>query len=173
MEWSLWTSSAGGSSRQAVTVASTANTMITHCKPTPLSCISLALSLQSQPPTSHSIGDAKGEYHLLSLANPLSLLRQRCTTQRLRLPSYRSMIIAGTSFLIGAVFQASAKNTIALLFIGRVFWGIGKCSVGHLFKTLALSAPAYRLRSCCSVQVSDLATTVPLSTQLRWLHPGA
>ena len=38
------------------------------------------------------------------------------------------MIIAGTSFLIGSAFQAAAKNTIALLFIGRVFWGIGKCS---------------------------------------------
>lgn len=39
------------------------------------------------------------------------------------------MIIAGTSFLIGAIFQASAKSTIALLFIGRVFWGIGECSI--------------------------------------------
>lgn len=36
------------------------------------------------------------------------------------------MMIAGTSFLIGAIFQASAKSTIALLFIGRVFWGVGK-----------------------------------------------
>ena len=34
-------------------------------------------------------------------------------------------MIAGTAFIIGAIFQASAKNTIALLFIGRVFWGIG------------------------------------------------
>ena len=38
----------------------------------------------------------------------------------------RSMIIAGTSFLIGSVFQASAKAHLSLLFIGRVFWGIGK-----------------------------------------------
>ena len=36
-----------------------------------------------------------------------------------------SMIIAGTAFCIGAVFQASAKSTVALLFIGRVFWGVG------------------------------------------------
>lgn len=34
------------------------------------------------------------------------------------------MIIAGTAFLIGSVFQSAAKSTIALLFIGRVFWGI-------------------------------------------------
>lgn len=51
------------------------------------------------------------------------------------------MIIAGTSFLIGAVFQASAKNTIALLFIGRVFWGIGKCSVRNLFRYSCTFAP--------------------------------
>ena len=49
-----------------------------------------------------------------------------------RLPSCRSMIIAGTAFLIGSVFQAAAKSTIALLFIGRVFWGIGKCSSAQL-----------------------------------------
>ena len=53
------------------------------------------------------------------------------------------MIIAGTSFCIGAVFQASAKSTIALLFIGRVFWGIGKqscsltvCTIEHALKSL-------------------------------------
>jgi len=41
----------------------------------------------------------------------------------------RSMIIAGTAFCIGAVCQASAKNTFAPLFLGRIFWGIGKFAV--------------------------------------------
>jgi hypothetical protein len=39
------------------------------------------------------------------------------------------MIIAGTAFCIGAVCQASAKNTFAPLFLGRIFWGIGKLAV--------------------------------------------
>lgn len=34
-------------------------------------------------------------------------------------------MIAGSSFIIGAVLQGAAKNTIALLFLGRIFWGIG------------------------------------------------
>ena len=37
-----------------------------------------------------------------------------------------SMIIAGTAFLIGSVFQASAIAHVSLLFIGRVFWGVGE-----------------------------------------------
>lgn len=41
------------------------------------------------------------------------------------------MIIAGTSFLIGSVFQASAKAHLSLLFIGRVFWGVGKPHINH------------------------------------------
>ena len=147
MEWSLWNSFVGGSSRLAATVASTANIMIKHYRLTPPSCTSLALSLPSQPPTSHSIGDEKGECSANKLlppsvlVYPLFRLQQRCISQRLNLPSYRSMIIAGTSFLIGAVFQACAKNTIALLFIGRVFWGIGECSVGNFVFTLARFAP--------------------------------
>ena len=36
------------------------------------------------------------------------------------------MIIAGTSFLIGSVFQASANAHVSLLFIGRIFWGVGE-----------------------------------------------
>lgn len=52
------------------------------------------------------------------------------------------MIIAGTSFLIGSIFQASStKGHIWLLFIGRVCWGVGEfpdqyvwqlCEVGCL-----------------------------------------
>ena len=83
-------------------------------------------------------------------------------------------MIAGTSFLIGAVFQAAAKNTIALLFIGRVFWGVGKCSVNNvLFYTIALAPLCVLSEVVLLLQVSDLAITVPLSTQLRWPHPGA
>ena len=49
------------------------------------------------------------------------------------------MIIAGTSFCIGAIFQASAKNTVALLFIGRVFWGIGMFLVRHQDVSIVIS----------------------------------
>ena len=35
------------------------------------------------------------------------------------------MTIAGTAFLIGCVWQAAAKKYVALLLVGRVFWGIG------------------------------------------------
>ena len=49
------------------------------------------------------------------------------------------MIIAGTSFCTGAIFQASAKNTVALLFIGRVFWGIGMFLVRHQDVSIAIS----------------------------------
>lgn len=52
-----------------------------------------------------------------------------------------SMIIAGTAFCIGAVFQASAKSTIALLFIGRVFWGIGE-SATCLYMCMSAAAAA-------------------------------
>lgn len=44
----------------------------------------------------------------------------------------RSMMIAGSAFLIGAIFQASAKSTIALIFIGRIFWGVGQPCICHL-----------------------------------------
>ena len=37
-----------------------------------------------------------------------------------------SMIIAGTAFLTGSVFQASASSHVSLLFVGRVFWGVGE-----------------------------------------------
>ena len=49
------------------------------------------------------------------------------------------MIIAGTSFCIGAIFQASAKNTVALLFIGRVFWGIGMFLLRHQDVSIVMS----------------------------------
>lgn len=49
------------------------------------------------------------------------------------------MIIAGTSFCIGAIFQASAENTVALLFIGRVFWGIGMFLLKHQDVSIVIS----------------------------------
>lgn len=49
------------------------------------------------------------------------------------------MIIAGTSFCIGAIFQASAKSTVALLFIGRIFWGIGVFLLSHQDVSIAFS----------------------------------
>ena len=83
------------------------------------------------------------------------------------------MIIAGTSFLIGAVFQASAKSTIALLFIGRVFWGVGtSVLLPGLSAVRAEFTLIHNLCCCLDSQVSALATIVPSSTQLRWLHPG-
>lgn len=35
------------------------------------------------------------------------------------------MLIAGISFLIGCVWQVAAKRYVALLLIGRIFWGVG------------------------------------------------
>ena len=35
------------------------------------------------------------------------------------------MTIAGVAFLIGCVWQVAAKNHVALLLVGRVFWGVG------------------------------------------------
>lgn len=37
----------------------------------------------------------------------------------------RSMTIAGVAFLIGCVWQVAAKKHVALLLVGRVFWGVG------------------------------------------------
>ena len=37
----------------------------------------------------------------------------------------RSMTIAGSAFLIGCVWQAAAKRYVALLLVGRIFWGVG------------------------------------------------
>lgn len=37
----------------------------------------------------------------------------------------RSMTIAGAAFLIGCVWQVAAKKHVALLLVGRVFWGVG------------------------------------------------
>ena len=52
------------------------------------------------------------------------------------------MIIGGTAFLIGSAFQASAKNTIALLFIGRIIWGVGKIKPCQQACTSATQLPA-------------------------------
>lgn len=35
------------------------------------------------------------------------------------------MTIAGVAFLIGCVWQVAAKKHVALLLVGRVFWGVG------------------------------------------------
>lgn len=37
----------------------------------------------------------------------------------------RSMTIAGVAFLIGCVWQVAAKRYVALLLVGRIFWGVG------------------------------------------------
>jgi len=37
----------------------------------------------------------------------------------------RSMTIAGVAFLIGCVWQVAAKRHVALLLVGRIFWGVG------------------------------------------------
>ncbi len=34
-------------------------------------------------------------------------------------------MIAGAAFIIGAILQASSKDTIAMIYIGRIFWGFG------------------------------------------------
>ncbi len=35
------------------------------------------------------------------------------------------MTIAGVAFLIGCVWQVAAKRYVALLLVGRIFWGVG------------------------------------------------
>lgn len=78
-------------------------------------------------------------------------------------PARRSMIIAGTSFLIGAVFQASAKSTIALLFIGRVFWGVGKC-------TIILSVLSIVLKLVYLAQILPLCTGVGFGDHCAFIY---
>lgn len=67
----------------------------------------------------------------------------------------RSMQIAGTSFIIGSIFQASAccgYNHRFLLFIGRIFWGVGVGFGDHCVRILS---PLYLFswkswkNSCC------------------------
>ena len=53
------------------------------------------------------------------------------------------MQIAGASFIIGAVFQAStccSEGHRFLLFIGRIFWGIGVGFGDHSVSRLAFSS---------------------------------
>ncbi|DBA99607.1 TPA: species-specific tRNA processing, variant 3 [Trebouxia sp. C0006] len=73
-----------------------------------------------------------------------------------------SMIIAGTSFCIGAIFQASAKNTVALLFIGRVFWGIGIGFGDHcaFIYTAEMAPPRWRGRLNTLVQLGTIGGIV-------------
>ncbi|KAL0036126.1 hypothetical protein WJX79_004397 [Trebouxia sp. C0005] len=73
-----------------------------------------------------------------------------------------SMIIAGTSFCIGAIFQASAKSTVALLFIGRIFWGIGIGFGDHcaFIYTAEMAPPRWRGRLNTLVQLGTIGGIV-------------
>lgn len=73
-----------------------------------------------------------------------------------------SMIIAGTAFCIGAVFQASAKSTVALLFIGRVFWGVGVGFGDHcaFIYTAEMAPPKWRGRLNTIVQLGTISGIV-------------
>ena len=70
------------------------------------------------------------------------------------------MIIAGTSFLVGAIFQASAMRHVELLFIGRIFWGVGKISA--LLTYLLLGSEAlHRLQAHLQFQTAVPASIPP------------
>ncbi|KAL0041564.1 hypothetical protein WJX79_007531 [Trebouxia sp. C0005] len=73
-----------------------------------------------------------------------------------------SMIIAGTSFCIGAVCQASAKNTFAPLFLGRIFWGIGVGFGDHcaFIYTAEMAPPRWRGRLNTIVQLGTIGGIV-------------
>ncbi|KAK9793166.1 hypothetical protein WJX73_001731, partial [Symbiochloris irregularis] len=74
----------------------------------------------------------------------------------------RSMIIAGTAYCIGAVLQGAAKNTIALLFIGRIFWGIGVGFGDHcaFIYTAEMAPPRWRGRLNTLVQLGTISGIV-------------
>ncbi|KAL0050450.1 hypothetical protein WJX82_011458 [Trebouxia sp. C0006] len=73
-----------------------------------------------------------------------------------------SMIIAGTAFCIGAVCQASAKNTFAPLFLGRIFWGIGVGFGDHcaFIYTAEMAPPRWRGRLNTIVQLGTIGGIV-------------
>lgn len=132
---SLWHNFQGGFSHRLETAASIASTTTNRCRPIPPLCISPAVWRLSLRLTLRSTGVARGKFEtrravvrVLFCTSPTRGLRSTwCLLRTLHVD--RSMIIAGTSFCIGAVCQASAKNTFAPLFLGRIFWGIGKFAV--------------------------------------------
>ncbi|KAL3154027.1 species-specific tRNA processing, variant 2 [Trebouxia sp. C0010 RCD-2024] len=88
-----------------------------------------------------------------------------------------SMIIAGTSFLIGSIFQASStKGHIWLLFIGRVCWGVGIGFGDHcaFIYTAEMAPPRWRGRLNTLVQLGTItgivvANAINIATNnLQW-----
>ena len=128
---SLWHSFPGGFSHRPETAASTASTTTNRCRHIPPLCISPAVWRLSLRLTLRSTGVARGKCLNDVWQSSDKLLRDLRSTWCLLTTLHvdRSMVIAGTAFCIGAVCQASAKNTFAPLFLGRIFWGIGKFAV--------------------------------------------
>jgi sugar porter (SP) family MFS transporter len=74
----------------------------------------------------------------------------------------RSMIIAGTAYCLGSILQAAAMRSIAMLFIGRVFWGIGVGFGDHcaFIYTAEMAPPKLRGRLNSLVQCGTITGIV-------------
>ncbi len=72
--------------------------------------------------------------HIVMILNHLSMMASEavainvlaiCLTNAHVPLQCRSMTIAGVAFLMGCVWQVAAKRYVALLLVGRIFWGWG------------------------------------------------
>ncbi|CAK0787907.1 hypothetical protein CVIRNUC_011129 [Coccomyxa viridis] len=73
-----------------------------------------------------------------------------------------SMRVAGTAYILGAILQAAASRTIAMLFIGRILWGIGVGFGDHcaFIYTAEMAPPRLRGRLNTLVQCGTITGIV-------------
>ncbi|EIE26164.1 general substrate transporter [Coccomyxa subellipsoidea C-169] len=73
-----------------------------------------------------------------------------------------SMKVAGTAYILGSILQAAASRTIAMLFIGRILWGIGVGFGDHcaFIYTSEMAPPRWRGRLNTLVQCGTITGIV-------------
>ena len=89
------------------------------------------------------------------------------------------MIIAGVAFFVGAALQAgSHPNTLSMIFLGRIFWGIGVGFGDHCeLLSLAQFGSGMLLATCCKQHVAwwgtALSTLRAIDNDCEVLLPAA
>ena len=89
------------------------------------------------------------------------------------------MIIAGVAYFIGAGLQAgSHSNTLSMIFLGRIFWGIGVGFGDHCeLLRLAQMGRGMLLATCCKQHVvwwgTALSTLRAIASHGELLLPAA